>query len=95
MSSTFTCWKCGANLPSYDRNKVPFRAVCDKCDADLHVCKNCVHWNPSKPNQCEVPGTDFVSDRERSNMCEEFELKGKKGPDGPSKEDIARRLFKD
>jgi hypothetical protein len=42
-----------------------------------------------------IPGTDPISDREASNLCEEFSLLGV----GPTKtadpKDVARRLFKD
>lgn len=95
MSLESVCWKCGAPLPSFDRGKVPFRETCERCDADLHTCKNCLNWAPGKPNECLIPGTDYVADRERANFCEEFRLRGTKPPAGPSKDDIAKRLFGD
>ncbi len=52
--------------------KIGFRAVCIHCDADLHVCKNCRYYSPGKPNDCLVPGTESIQDRERSNLCEDF-----------------------
>lgn len=91
--SEFVCWKCGSDLPPYDRNKVGFREECEKCHADLHVCKNCRNWAPGRPNECAIPGTEFVADRERRNFCEDFELLGKKGPSGPSPQDIIKDLF--
>ena len=30
---------------------------------------------PGKPNDCAVPGTEYVRDREAANFCEEFKVK--------------------
>lgn len=87
------CWKCGAPLPDFDFGKVSFRASCDHCHADLHVCRNCTHYQPGKPNDCLIPNTDPVSDREKSNLCESFKLLGKKEAGGASKDDIEKKLF--
>ncbi len=63
------CWKCAKPL---DIAKIGFRAVCNHCDHDLHVCVNCTYYAPGKPNDCMVPGTDSVRDKERANLCEDF-----------------------
>lgn len=90
------CWSCKKELIPFERGKIPFRATCEFCGADLHVCKNCRFWAPGKPNECLVPGTEWVSDRERSNLCEEFQIKEGIAPSaGLSKEDIAKKLFND
>lgn len=95
-NNPFVCWSCAKPLPPFERNQIPFRATCDFCGADLHVCKNCRNWAPGKPNECLVPGTEWVADRERANLCEEFNLRGEKPQNqGPSQEEIARRLFRD
>lgn len=70
------CWKCGAILDNNDR-KISFRAVCTQCGFSLHCCKNCKNYAPGRPNDCAVPGTEYVPDREANNFCEEFELLGK------------------
>lgn len=70
------CWKCGVQLQNLDR-KISFRAECDQCGAALHCCKNCKYYAPGRPNDCAVPGTDFIADREANNFCEEFCLLGK------------------
>lgn len=86
------CWKCGKTLddPSY---KLPFRATCEFCHVALHCCKNCRHYKPGLPNDCEVPETDFVADREGINFCEEFSLVGKKVEQKTSLEDVSKKLF--
>lgn len=70
------CWVCGESLPLPDR-KISFRAVCDRCGAALHCCKNCKNYAPGRPNDCAIPGTEYVPDREANNFCEEFSLLGK------------------
>ncbi len=70
------CWKCGSLLPETDR-KISFRAFCDQCGFALHCCVNCKNYAPGRPNDCAIPGTEFVSDRMANNFCEEFELLGK------------------
>jgi len=89
------CWNCGKDLPDLAWGKVPFRETCDHCHAALHCCRNCVHYHPGKPNDCEVPNTDFVADRTAVNFCEDFKLSGK----GPAKSgdinEASKRLFGD
>lgn len=82
------CGKC-AKLVSEEPVKIAFRAVCPHCDADLHTCVNCRYYAPGKPNDCAVPGTDFVRDREAANFCEEFKPK----TDGPFRSDRDKKKF--
>jgi hypothetical protein len=67
------CWKCSREIDIGPR--LLFRAVCIYCSIDLHVCKNCRHFAPGKPNDCNVPNTEFVRDREAANFCEDFAIK--------------------
>lgn len=91
------CWRCGDPYEISENGKIPFRMSCDKCYACLHSCVNCKNYQPGLPNDCKIPDTDPISDREASNFCEEFVLKGqklalKKGKDPL---DISKSLFKD
>lgn len=90
------CWHCGVDQePSSTAYRISFRAVCEKCDHYLHCCKNCNNYKVGMPNDCLIPGTDPISDRESFNFCEEFSLKGK----GPEKKksiaDASSTLFGD
>lgn len=60
--------------------RVGFRDACEKCGADLHVCRNCAHHDPTAHNECREPGAEFVSDRERANRCEWFRAGEGGGP---------------
>lgn len=70
------CWSCGKQLSEPSFGKLSFRATCDHCGAALHCCQNCKYYKPGAPNDCAVPGTEFVSDRQAINFCEEFSLLG-------------------
>lgn len=84
------CWKCGTELEDPPSDKLTFRAICDKCDVWLHCCCNCKNYKPGLPNDCAVPGTEHVSDREGCNFCEDFQLLGK-----PSKKTVNPKTVKD
>jgi hypothetical protein len=68
------CWKCHKQLSDIPV-KIAFRATCPHCDIDLHTCVNCRYYAPGKPNDCAVPGTDYIRDREAANFCEEYKIK--------------------
>ena len=97
------CWKC-KKLVTELPLKVGFRAQCPHCGIDLHVCAGCRYYVLGKPNDCAVPNTDFVRDREAINFCEEFGPKILPGPTPPPKRSILgevnpkkdfKSLFKD
>ncbi len=89
------CWKCGAEQPDITYGKLSFRALCDKCSAWLHCCKNCKNYRPGLPNDCFIHGTEQIADREASNFCEEFKLSGQ-GPELTGDSNKAeQKLFKD
>lgn len=66
------CWKCGNAWKELGQPGV--RDYCEKCDTYWHSCKNCKYHDPNAHNQCKIPGTEMVADRERANHCDEFEL---------------------
>jgi hypothetical protein len=68
------CWKCKKAISDMPL-KIAFRAVCPHCGIDLHTCTNCRYYAPGKPNDCAVPGTDPIRDREAANLCDEFKVK--------------------
>jgi len=89
------CHKCKnkLDLPS---KKVGFKQTCSFCEADLHVCKNCKFYIIGKPNNCLVPNTEYVSDREKYNFCEDFLFKNTLDDENlKSKKDVSKKLFKD
>jgi hypothetical protein len=87
------CWKCSHDLDQ-DQAKIGFRAICDHCGSWLHVCKNCKYYQPGRRNDCLIPDTDYIADREAANYCEEFTVKL---PSSAEKrvtlDDVKRKLF--
>jgi len=66
------CFACSAAVELAAGERVGFRETCSACDADLHVCLNCVHYDSGAYNQCREPNAEWVSDRERANRCDYF-----------------------
>lgn len=85
------CWKCGKELEGSVR--VGFRAECPHCYSWLHCCRNCRHYQPERPNDCAIPGTEPIADRTAFNFCEEFSLLGKPPQKQADRDAIEKKLF--
>ncbi len=66
------CFACDAPVELAAGERVGFRDTCARCGADLHVCRNCSHHDPSAQNQCREPSAEWVPERERANRCDWF-----------------------
>jgi hypothetical protein len=87
------CWHCGTDLETPQR--LAFKATCDSCGAYLHCCRNCKNYKPGMPNDCLIPGTEPITDREKANYCEEFALIEPDSSPKGSPSDAAKKLFGD
>lgn len=88
------CWHCRRNFEILLSEKITFRAICEGCGAALHCCKQCRHYLPGKPNDCNVPGTEYIADREGVNHCEEFEPKTSfENLQSGKAEEVEKKLF--
>jgi hypothetical protein len=67
-----TCYGCGAALRI--DGPVGRRRTCPECDADLHACVNCRHYDESAAHQCREPHAEQVVEKEASNACDLFQL---------------------
>jgi hypothetical protein len=67
-----TCYGCGATV-RFD-GPVGRRTTCPECDADLHACINCRHYDESAPRECREPHAEKYLDKEASNACDLFQL---------------------
>jgi ribosome-binding protein aMBF1 (putative translation factor) len=64
------CFNCGTELTF---SSVPGRREdCTKCGADVHVCKNCKHYDRNAYNECREPSAEVVREKERANFCDFF-----------------------
>ena len=59
--------------------KVGRRDSCPHCAADLHVCKNCRHYDPNVHNQCREPEAAFIRERTEANFCTHFDFRDADG----------------
>ncbi len=83
-----SCYRCGAAL-ALD-GPVGRRTTCPECDADLHTCMNCRHYDESAAHECREPHADHQVDKEASNACELFQL-----GDGASRRRRSSRAARD
>ena len=49
------------------------RDTCPKCHSDLHACRNCQFYDPSKNNQCAEPQAEWTREKEAANYCDYFQ----------------------
>jgi len=85
------CWHCGRELENLIR--IPFKEICPHCSSYLHCCKNCKNYKIGMPNDCLIPGTEYIASREGINYCEEFSL-GKTGfQQGADPSKVLKKLF--
>lgn len=89
------CWKCKSEYEMPPYGKLSFRAICDRCQASLHCCKNCKNYKPGLPNDCLIPGTEYIADREANNFCEDFVILGHLQIRLADPKDIEKKLFGD
>jgi len=83
-----TCHRCGEILRI--DGPVGRRTTCPQCDADLHTCMNCRHYDDSAAHQCREPHADHVVEKDASNACDLFQL-----GDGASRRKKSSRAARD
>ncbi len=78
-------------------NQVGRRDTCPHCDAELHACIHCRHFDEGVAKQCKEPFADVPDDKEDANFCEYFQIGDGGNRGGPQKADLmsaAEALFK-
>lgn len=91
------CQACQSEIPLAAGESVGFRDVCDRCRADLHVCLNCAHHDPTTYNECRESSAERILEKDRANRCEYFRPAHRAGTaDGGQDEAMAdlEKLFK-
>lgn len=66
------CVHCNFEVEIIDR--VGRQDSCEKCGRDLHSCMQCRFYDRSAHNQCRETLSMYITDRERGNFCEFFEM---------------------
>src|SRR5262244_1772297 len=62
------CFNCSTTLPS----GIDFNGNCPKCNAELHCCKQCSHFEPSTRFQCLKPIPVRIAVKDKRNDCASF-----------------------
>jgi hypothetical protein len=62
------CFNCSTALPP----DIDFVGTCPKCNAELHCCKQCTHFEPSTRFQCLKPIPVRIAVKDKSNQCTLF-----------------------
>ncbi len=62
------CYNCSTALPE----GTDFSGNCPKCNAALHCCKQCSHFEPSTRFQCLKPIPVRIPYKDKSNDCSLF-----------------------
>ena len=70
----YVCWNCGNALPEL-LMPLSRRETCPSCEAEIHVCRMCVHFDRTVAKSCREPIAEEVRDKERANFCDYLELK--------------------
>ena len=74
------CFNCSSPLP----NGVDFSGNCPKCNAPLHCCKQCSHFEPSTRFQCLKPIPVRIPSKDTANTCNLFSPRVTVARDGAS-----------
>jgi hypothetical protein len=65
------CSNCGAVLaPGFDPN-----GQCPRCHAEMHCCKQCVHFDTGKQFECTQPIPERITKKDAKNSCPFFEFR--------------------
>ena len=65
--------------------------VCPKCDHNLHSCMQCRFYDENAHHQCREPQAEWVSNKEKANFCDYFEL-GREKVEPKPKNDARSKL---
>lgn len=62
------CYSCSTTL----QTGLDMKGNCPKCNAALHCCKQCAHFEPSTRFQCLKPIPERIPYKDRVNECTMF-----------------------
>src|SRR5262245_43089994 len=74
------CFNCSTTLPT----GIDFTGNCPKCNAELHCCKQCSHFEPSTRFQCLKPIPVRIAVKDKANDCSLFSPRVTVARDAPA-----------
>ena len=67
---TIRCAECGQDLSTaFD---IQMESLCPKCNADLHTCRNCKHFDSAARLQCTQTIKERIGKKAAANQCPLF-----------------------
>ncbi len=73
------CGRCGAKLEIVG-GTVGRHETCRHCDAELHACIHCRHYDETVAKACKEPFAEVPVDKEDANFCDLFQIgEGREG----------------
>jgi len=97
LEKKVSCYACNKELDLNNTQKISRSEECPYCYASLHCCKMCAFYDTTAYNECRETSANRIVEKEKSNFCDFFVLKGGSGS-GQNKDDLfsaANSLFKD
>jgi hypothetical protein len=64
------CHVCGRSTQEFDI--IRSDTECPHCQAPLHCCRTCLHFDSAALRQCRAEITEAVGDKSRANHCAEY-----------------------
>jgi hypothetical protein len=83
------CFNCATPLP----NGIDWNGNCPKCNAELHCCKQCAHFEPSTRFQCLKPIQARIAVKDKTNECTLFSPRVTVARDGTAASSIPSPLI--
>ena len=70
--SVLSCYRCGSSL---ELLTLPLSRLdlCPSCSVELHVCRMCAHYAPTKPDACDEEDAIEVTNKTAANFCDYFD----------------------
>ena len=68
--ATSRCAECGTVLPV----TADSLARCPQCQAELHACRQCAHFEPARRFECTQDIAERIADKRARNECALFSM---------------------
>lgn len=79
LEDKIKCFSCHKELDLAPGAKIMRSEECPHCYASIHSCKMCQFYDQTAYNECREPSADRIVEKENSNFCDYFILKGGNG----------------
>ena len=67
------CHNCGRTLQNL--GTITEKTACPHCNAALHCCRTCRHFDTAARHQCRAEIVEPVGDKNKANRCPEYQAR--------------------